>query len=277
MAPHYLQDAVRRALLAAEPAEKGRLTRAAADLWRAGRLEIAPAGRFPPPDVPARPSRPVLQPPRQMPRRRAAGTRRNRIALLHSLAHIELNAIDLANDLLCRFAGDGLPRAFVDDWLAVAEDEALHFGLVEDRLRELGGGYGQHPAHDGLWSDARTTAGDLLARLAVVPLVLEARGLDVTPAMAKRLAAAGDEPSAKLLDRILQDEVTHVAAGRRWFEYLCRQRGMEPHTTFQRLVRLHFKGTLKPPFNVAARRKAGFSADYYEPLAANQGESHQPS
>jgi uncharacterized ferritin-like protein (DUF455 family) len=208
-----------------------------------------------------------LLPPRDMPRRRNFGSPAGRIALLHALAHIELNAIDLAWDLVARFAGDGLPRSFFDDWLGVAAEEAEHFALLAARLDALGAGYGALPAHDGLWEAAAATARDLLARLAVVPLVLEARGLDVTPEMMLRLARAGDAESAAILKVIYRDEIGHVAVGVRWFELLCRERGLDPEAAFHDRVRRHFTGMLKPPFNRDARERAGFPAAYYEPLS----------
>ncbi len=252
------------ALLAAAPAGKVRLTRDAAAAWRAGGVEI---GEATPPARPARPARPELRPPREMPRRRAARTLASRIALLHALAHLELNAIDLAWDLIARFTNENLPRAFHDDWVTVAEEEAKHFSLLAGRLADLGAAYGDLPAHDGLWEAAEATADDLLARLAVVPLVLEARGLDVTPAMIERLRAAGDDASAAVLEIAYRDEIGHVAVGRRWFEFVCGRRGLDPVATYQALVRERFKGTLKPPFNTAARDKAGFPASFYAPLA----------
>ena len=204
-----------------------------------------------------------------MPRRRNFGAPTGRIALLHALAHIELNAIDLAWDLVARFAGPGLPRGFFDDWVGVAAEEAEHFALLRGRLRELGSDYGELPAHDGLWEAAAATAHDLIARLAVVPLVLEARGLDVTPEMILRLERAGDPDSAAILARIYQDEIGHVAVGVRWFELICRERGLDPESTFHDRVRRYFTGALKPPFNRAARDQAGFPAAYYEKLAGN--------
>ncbi|MFQ5785028.1 MAG: ferritin-like domain-containing protein [Alphaproteobacteria bacterium] len=251
-------------LCAADPEEKRRRSDAAAAAWRGGRIEV---GRTTTPDRPARPARPELRPPREMPRRRAATTRASRIALLHALAHIELNAVDLAWDIIARFAHEDLPRAFYDDWVGVAAEEARHFGLLSGRLAALGAAYGDLPAHDGLWEAAEATADDLLAQLAVVPLVLEARGLDVTPAMIARLRAAGDDDSAAVLEVIYRDEIGHVAVGRRWFEYLCARRGLRPETTYHALVRARFKGALKPPFNVAARDAAGFDTAYYAPLA----------
>ena len=168
---------------------------------------------------------------------------------------------------MARFAGNDLPRSFFDDWVAVADEEAIHHGLLAARLAELGAAYGDLPAHDGLWEAAAGTAHDLLARLAVVPLVLEVRGLDVAPQMIRRLERAGDPASAAILQIIYRDEIRHVATGRRWFEWECERRGLEPVATYQELVRHHFKGSLKPPFNTAARDEAGFGAGYYAPLA----------
>jgi uncharacterized ferritin-like protein (DUF455 family) len=251
-------------LSAAEPAAKVALSRDIARAWRNGELSL---GNAEPPPRPARPLRPPLLPPRDMPRRRNAGSPAGRIALLHALAHIELNAIDLAWDLIAHFGRVGWPRGFFDDWIAVAAEEAEHFSLLSARLAALGSAYGSLPAHDGLWEAAAATAHDPLARLAVVPLVLEARGLDVTPAMIIRLERAGDMASAAVLDRIYRDEIGHVAAGRRWFEWLCDRRGRDRVATFRALVRGNFCGALKPPFNREAREQAGFAAVYYETLA----------
>jgi uncharacterized ferritin-like protein (DUF455 family) len=202
-----------------------------------------------------------------MPRRRNFGSPAGRIALLHALAHIELNAVDLAWDIQARFVGDGLPREFFDDWVMVASEEAEHFTLLAERLGALGAAYGDLPAHDGLWDAAAATAGDLLARLAIVPLVLEARGLDVTPPIAARLARAGDRDSARLLERIYRDEIGHVAIGARWFRRLCAARGLDPQAAFRDRVSRFFRGELKPPFNRVARDAAGFPAAWYEPSA----------
>jgi uncharacterized ferritin-like protein (DUF455 family) len=203
-----------------------------------------------------------------MPKRRAGGSAAGRIALLHALAHIELNAIDLAWDIIARFTDLALPRAFYDDWVIVAAEEAKHHALVAARLTELGAGYGDLPAHDGLWEAAQVTAHDLLARLAVVPLVLEARGLDVTPAMIARLGGFGDAASAAVLQVIYDDEIGHVAVGLRWFTWLCAERGVEPAATYQSLVRQYFRGRLKPPFNQHGRSAAGLAEHYYAPLAS---------
>jgi uncharacterized ferritin-like protein (DUF455 family) len=251
-------------LAAPEPARKVSLSRAVAGAWRGGEIE---AGRTAPPLRPARPDRPLLLPPRGMPKRRSFGGLAGRLALLHALAHIELNAIDLAWDLIARFGNPDLPRVFFDDWVEVATEEAEHFALLSARLATLGAAYGDLPAHDGLWEAAAATAHDPIARLAIVPLVLEARGLDVTPAMILRLERAGDAESAAILRRIHCDEIGHVAAGRRWFERLCGEAGREPRAAFQANVRRYFTGALKPPFNRSARDRAGFPAAYYEPLA----------
>ena len=203
-----------------------------------------------------------------MPKRRAFGSQAGRIALLHALAHIELNAIDLGWDIVARFAGAGLPHDFFDDWVGVAAEEAGHFELLEARLADFGARYGDLPAHDGLWEAAAATADDLLDRLAIVPLVLEARGLDVTPPIAARLERAGDMPSAAILHHIYRQEIGHVAVGQRWFERVCRDRGLTPEQVFRERVKRCFKGDLKPPFNHAARAAAGFPVTYYGPLAA---------
>jgi uncharacterized ferritin-like protein (DUF455 family) len=202
-----------------------------------------------------------------MPKRRNFGSLAGRKALIHALAHIELNAIDLAWDMVARFAQEGLPRQFFDDWVRIGAEEAHHYQLLAARLGDFGAAYGDLPAHDTLWEAAAATSGDLLARLAVVPLVLEARGLDVTPEMAARLERSGDKPTAAVLKIIYAQEIGHVAVGRRWFEFLCRARGLVPRDVFHDRVRGFFKGELKPPFNRAARDAAGFPADYYEPLA----------
>jgi uncharacterized ferritin-like protein (DUF455 family) len=212
-----------------------------------------------------------------MPKRRAFGSQAGRTALLHALAHIELNAIDLGWDIIARFADAPLTRDFFADWVGVAAEEAGHFDLLSMRLADFGTHYGDLPAHDGLWESTASTADDLLARLAVVPLVLEARGLDVTPQMAARLERAGDAKSAAILHLIYEQEIGHVAVGMRWFDRLCHVRGLVPDQVFRDRVRRFFKGGLKPPFNHAARAAAGFPERYYEPLARpEQVPDHLP-
>lgn len=210
-----------------------------------------------------------------MPRRRLSSAA-GRVALLHAVAHIEFNAIDLAFDMAARFApaidaADLDADRFVADWIGVGADEARHFDLVCDRLKALGAAYGDLPAHGGLWEAADATADDALARLAVAPMVLEARGLDVTPDMIAKLKAVGDDESAGVLQVIYRDEIGHVATGRRWFDALCAARGSDPETTFKRLVRARFRGLLKPPFNTEARAAAGLPERYYAPLAGDAG------
>jgi uncharacterized ferritin-like protein (DUF455 family) len=257
-----LTDAACAILDAAEPEEKVALSHRYAALWRSGAL--ATLGPARPPERPARGPQPQLMAPRDMPRRRHAGSESHRFALLHAVAHIELNAIDLAWDLIARFAAPDLPRGFYDDWVEVADQEARHHAMVGIRLQELGGRYGDLPAHDGLWEAAQATAHDLLARLAVVPLVLEARGLDVTPDMIARLERAGDTASVAVLQVIYDEEIGHVAAGQRWFAWECARRGLEPVAAWRDLVARHYGGVLKPPFNHAARDAAGIDRAFYD-------------
>jgi uncharacterized ferritin-like protein (DUF455 family) len=255
-----LAHACRTVLLAPEPYDKVRAARAAARAWRRGELEHA--FDAPMPDRPARPEKPELLPASRMPKRGRGGSERGRVAMLHALAHIELGAIDLAFDLVGRF-GASFPRAFADDWIAVGADEAMHFALLDRRLRALGSYYGALPAHDGLWEAAEATACDPLARLAVVPMVLEARGLDVTPPTIARFEAAGDGGSAAILRRIYRDEIRHVKAGTRWFGWACERRRIAAVSEWKRLVRAYFRGAIKPPFNDSARDEAGLSRDFY--------------
>ena len=263
--PATLSDAALTVLTTASGDEKVALTRQFTDAWRAGKISVVGAMRLP--DRPTRPTRPALMQPRDVPRRKF-GSAEGRAAFVHAIAHIELNAIDLAWDIVARFTDEDLPTSFYDDWCDVARDEAEHFAMLCDRLEELGSEYGAMPAHDGLWEAAVDTSDDLLARLALVPMVLEARGLDTTPDAVHRLKSAGDPETAAMLARIGAEEVPHVAAGVRWFEFICRRRGIDPVATFHDTIRKRFKGIIKAPFNTAARRDAGFSEAYYQPLAA---------
>lgn len=258
-------EAARAVLTTADPRAKVMAARNAAREWRLGRLDFRFDAAMP--DRPARPERPELLPPNRMPKRGRGGSERGRIALIHALAHIEFAAIDLAFDAVGRF-GAAFPRGFTDDWMRVGADEAMHFALLDRRLHQLGSHYGAMPAHDGLWDAAAETAHDRLARLAVVPMVLEARGLDVTPATIERFEAAGDTATARILTRILTDEVRHVRAGTTWFESACKADGLIPETTWHALVRAHFRGLIKPPFNDSARDSAGLTRSYYQALAA---------
>ena len=262
-----LGEAAVRVLLTADPVEKAAQSIIAATEWRDGNLAFV--CQITPPDRPARPPKPELLPPKNMPKRRKAGTKSTRIALLHAITHIEFNAIDLAWDIIARF-GNGMAKKFLDDWVGVGADEARHFTLLQARLKDLGAAYGDLPAHDGLWQAAEQTANDILARLAIVPLVLEARGLDVTPNMVKQLQKAGDEKSAAVLQTVFEEEIAHVKAGAKWFIFICEQRNLDPETTWQELVNKHFKGILKPPFNDEARARAGLPKSFYQPLAGKK-------
>ncbi len=257
--------AVRSVLLTADPAAKVAAARRVARDWRLGRLDH----RFnvAMPDRPAAPDLPELVSPSRL-AKRGAGSERGRIALIHALAHIEFVAIDLAFDMAGRFGGQ-FPRAFTDDWMKVGADEAMHFALLDRRLRQLGSSYGAMPAHGGLWEAAEATAHDAAARLAVVPMVLEARGLDVTPVTIERFEAAGDMTTARVLRRILTDEIVHVAAGTRWFESCCAVRRIAPEPAWKALIARYFQGSVKPPFNDSARATAGLTRGYYESLAAD--------
>ncbi len=241
----------------AEPGAKLVATAQAARDFAAGLLTIDAAA--PPPEAiaaPGRPQRPKLVSPRELPRR-GLGTPEGRLALLHAVAHIEFNAINLAWDAVYRFRG--MPGEYYRDWISVAADEARHFSLVQARMTELGGAYGDFDAHDGLWEMAVKTADSCLARMALVPRVLEARGLDVTPGMIARLRDVGDAGSAAILEIILREEVAHVAAGSRWFTHCCAREGLDPDATFAALVAEHVRGAIKGPFNLDARLAAGFS------------------
>jgi uncharacterized ferritin-like protein (DUF455 family) len=259
-----LARAIREALLEADPRTKVMRTRALVRGWRQGHLAFAFDVAMP--DEPGRPERPELLPPNQMPKRGKGGSERGRIALWHALAHIEFVAIDLALDMAGRFGAER-DRDFVSDFLAVAADEAMHFALLERHLHALGSHYGALPAHSGLWDAARATAHDVAARLAVVPMVLEARGLDVTPATLERVRAAGDERGARILERILDDEIVHVRFGSTHFAAVCAERGESAEILWKSLVARYFRGAVKPPFNDSARLSAGLPRSYYAGLA----------
>ena len=232
------------------------------------RGELQADSKAPPPEpirMPGRPPKPELVHPRDLPRR-GFGTVEGRAAFVHSIAHIEFNAIDLAWDAAYRFRG--MPAGFYADWIAVANDEARHFVMLRERLRQLGHDYGDFDAHNGLWEMAEKTAHSVLARMALVPRVLEARGLDVTPGMIVKLRSLGDDATADILETILREEVAHVAAGSRWFRWCCEREGLEPHATFRRLLREYAGGVLHGPFNTQARLAAGFDEDELRSLQA---------
>ncbi len=241
------------------------VARAIARNWRLGRLEFRFEVEMP--DTPGRPDQPELLPPNKMPKRGRGQSLRGKIALFHALAHIEFVAIDLALDIVGRFGAE-MGTEFVNDFLSVAADEAMHFALLDRHLRTMGSRYGNLPAHNGLWDAAYETRHDVAARLAVVPMVLEARGLDVTPATLERVRSSGDVTGARILERILDDEIRHVRFGARYFDEVCKRRGFEPERTWKGLVNRHFRGALKPPFNDSARQAAGLSRSYYDGIAS---------
>ncbi len=237
----------------ADPRAKALAARALgqADLSLDAQAELTPSA-----PVPGRPARPRLVPAVDVPRP-SPYTPAGRAALLHAVVHIEFNAINLALDAIWRFGG--MPEAYYRDWQRVASEEALHFTLLEEHLASLGCEYGDHPAHDGLWTMTERTAGDITARMALVPRTLEARGLDATPPMQAKLAKAGDARAVAILDIILRDEIGHVAVGNRWYRWLCQQQGLDPHAHYALLTRRHQAPRLRPPFNDSARRAAGFT------------------
>ena len=252
---------------------KTALSHAHAARWFAARAAGTPlpVGRAEPPLRPARPERPELLPPRDVPRRRP-GSPQGRIALLHALAHIELNAVDLHWDIIARFTHVPMPMGFYDDWVKAADEESKHFNLICDVLEEMGSHYGALPAHAGMWRAAEDTRDDLPGRLAVVPMVLEARGLDVTPGMIAIFKAAGATGAEAALRIIYDEEVTHVAYGSKWFHFLCGRADIDPKEAFHTLVRRYFHGGLKPPFNTEKRAEAGLPPDFYWPLVEGAEE-----
>ena len=261
-----LHAAAKRCLDATDPAEKLRLTHETWQAFLAGGLHADAAS--PPPEpigAPGRPVRPRLVNARQVPQR-GLGSAEGRAALVHAVAHIEFNAINLAWDAVYRYRGK--PEAYYRDWASCANDEARHFAMLCARLGELGHAYGDFDAHDGLWAMAEKTAEHDTARMALVPRVLEARGLDVTPGMIERLRHLGDTATATILEVILREEVAHVAAGTRWYQYCCERDGVEPVDTFFALLREYMGVSLRGPFNRPARLEAGFVEAELDRLAA---------
>lgn len=230
-------------------------TQYASELLARGQIDFSGGGEPLPITATVFPVFPELVDPRQLPRR-SVGSENGRVALLHALAHIEFYAIHLAWDIVYRFRG--LPAGFYKSWLEVAVEESMHFSLLCRRLGQLGAQYGDLPAHRGLWDIATDTCDDLLARLALVPRTMEARGLDVTPGMIEKLSKVGDERSVAILQRILADEVGHVALGSRWFKKVCYERGLDPVTSYIEFVQRFLKGKIRRPINHALRRQAGF-------------------
>ncbi|MDE4139491.1 MULTISPECIES: ferritin-like domain-containing protein [Rhodobacterales] len=255
-------------LTTADGRQKTALSRQHAARWfayRRGEAPEIPVGTASPPLRPARPEKPELLDPRDVPKRKP-GSEAGRIALLHAVAHIELNAVDLHWDIIARFSHVPMPIGFFDDWVKAADEESKHFNLMCDCLEGLGSHYGALPAHAGMWRAAEDTAEDLMGRLAVVPMVLEARGLDVTPGMIKIFRQAKLTQAVEALEVIYKEEVGHVAYGSKWFHFLCGRENLDPKDVFHDLVRTYFHSTLKPPFNEEKRAEAGLPPDFYWPL-----------
>ncbi len=272
--PSLRQMAV-EVLSTADGRAKTALSRSHAARWQMLREQgecppIMTAQDAAPPARPARPARPELLEPRDVPRRRP-GSPQGRIALLHAVAHIELNAVDLHWDIIARFAETPLPMGFFDDWVKAADEESKHFNMICDCLEVQGSHYGALPAHAGMWRAAEDTAQDLMGRLAVVPMVLEARGLDVTPGMIEIFRKAEDAGAVAALEVIYAEEVSHVAYGSKWFHFLCGRHDLDPKEVFHDLVRRYFHASLKPPFNEEKRAEAGIPPDFYWPLSGAVG------
>jgi uncharacterized ferritin-like protein (DUF455 family) len=247
---------------------KARGVRLLARAWLSGDIGLDTYAALPAPDsIPGTPDKPELVSPLSV-KRRAMNTTVGRAILIHALAHIEFNAINLALDAVWRFAG--MPREYYADWLQVADEEALHFSLLSGHLQAQGYAYGDFPAHNSLWEMAAKTQHDILARIALVPRTMEARGLDATPQVRAKLAQAGDMAAAAILDIILRDEIGHVAIGNRWYNWLCKQHGLEPVASYARLAAEHQAPVMRGPFNLEARRAAGFSELELAALAARQ-------
>ncbi|MBK9161160.1 MAG: ferritin-like domain-containing protein [Nitrosomonadales bacterium] len=264
--PDELRHAALHWLVVRDASQKAAGVRRLSADWQAGRIVLdtgaVPGATLP---IPGHPDRPGLVSPLSVPRR-AMNTPEGRAAMVHAMVHIEFNAINLALDALWRFAD--MPREYYADWLRVADEEALHFTLLSDHLDTLGFAYGDFPAHNGLWEMAQKTRHDVLARMALLPRTMEARGLDVTPAMRAKLVQAGDAAVGPIMDIILRDEIGHVAIGNRWFNWLCGQRGLEPVATYARLAAEHDAPQPRGPFNLEARRAAGFSERELQALEA---------
>ena len=259
-------------LRTADAREKTAASRRFAAQWQAARAqgEAVAIGQATPPDQPARPATPELRDPREVPRMRT-GTAAGRIALLHAVAHIELNAVDLHWDIIARFTATPMPIGFYDDWVRAADEESKHFNLMADCLEAMGSHYGALVANAGMWRAASDTVDDLMGRLAVVPMVLEARSLDVTPGMITIFENARDDATAAMAVDVLRiiyaEEVHHVAYGSKWFHFLCGRHDIDPKDAFHALVQRYFHGALKPPFNEEKRAEAGIPPDFYWPLA----------
>jgi uncharacterized ferritin-like protein (DUF455 family) len=251
-----LRAAALACLLSRDPVEKAKQAQILYQRWLQGELTLSDAAEFDVPDLPGQPDKPELVAPRDLPRRRNSAET-GVAPLIHAVNHIEFNAINLALDAIARFPG--LPEAYYADWMKVASEEAKHFTLLREHMISLGYDYGSFPAHNGMWEMAQKTHHDPLIRMALVPRVLEARGLDVTPKMMDKLRGTGDLRAVEILELILEEEIGHVAIGTRWFNYLCDQRGVDSLATFKDLLDNYFDGQLRGPFHTEARKKAGFT------------------
>jgi len=258
-----MRHMARDCLIVSDPDEKLHLVRALMQAHRLGNVILDSDAMMPDLCQPGRPDKPALVRGSKTPRR-GFGTLEGRAIMMHAIAHIEFNAINLALDAVQRFAN--MPDAYYTDWLQVAFEEAYHFELVRAHLRHLGSEYGDYVAHGGLWEMCEKTASDLLQRMALVPRVLEARGLDVTPGIQKKLTQAGDHNAVSILDIILRDEITHVAIGNRWYHYCCDQRGLDSVSTFTALLAEFYPKGLMGPYNMLAREQAGFTDSELELL-----------
>lgn len=260
-------DAIRSCLLTCDVDEKLCLTRKTALAFRRGELATDAFGEPVAVEKAGRPARPELVRAARVPKR-GFGTDEGRAIMMHAIAHIEFNAINLALDAVQRF--EGMPARFYADWLQVADEEVYHFELIRAHMRKLGADYGDYTAHGGLWEMCERTAHDVLVRMALVPRVLEARGLDVTPGIQKKLAQVGDHNAVSLLDIILRDEIGHVEIGNRWFRHCCNERGLKAETTFLELLDEYYPKGLMGPYNMVAREQAGFSESELKMLMAEE-------
>ncbi len=258
-----LFDLAQDCLQSTDPQEKSRLTQALQQRWLDGELDFESCSEPQAIGEAGRPARPELVQPREVPKRNI-NTEEGRVVLAHALAHIEFNAINLALDAVYRFRD--MPRQFYTDWLKVAAEEAYHFNLLNDYIEKHGHHYGDYPAHNGLWEMAQKTAHDVMIRMALVPRVLEARGLDVTPGIIKKLQSVKDEEFIGHLHIIQRDEIGHVAIGNHWFKYCCEQRGLDIRQTFKQLIQDYMKGRIRGPFDEVARRQAGFTQQEIDDL-----------
>jgi len=253
-----LRKSALQCLLTSAPLEKVAQTQDLYQRWQAGEVTLNSSEIFDVPDVPGRPDKPELVAPHDLPRRRNTAESGN-ASLIHAITHIEFNAINLAWDAVARFSN--MPDQFYDDWARVAFEESQHYILLRDHLLSLGYDYGDFPAHSGMWDMAKKTHHDVLIRMALVPRVLEARGLDVTPKMMNKLRGSGEHRAVEILEIILREEIGHVKIGTHWFNYLCEQRAVDPLTTFKDLLDNYFSGQLRGPFNVEARKLADFTEE----------------